>query len=251
MGISDDIYPKKYRPVSNATVKSEVKAAHKKITQRDDGQLFQQTHDGDFFENTPIENNHQSKIRKKSAYSSPRHSYRWLYVNVTIFTVIALIGVVIWQNFDLVKSYYNGSHKAKNNQNLNDIISSTNDSLKNYNNSSQAQTSPQTAIAAPQTSTVAPPIDKSTIVISVLNGSGVKNSASSVTSILKQAGFTVKGTGNARSFNYANTFIYYREGKQEAANLVKDALSNRETEAVLNNAVVGKVYDIIIVVGKN
>lgn len=251
MGISDDIHPKKYRPVSKSAVKSEIKIADKKIKERDNGQLFQQTHDGDFFDNTPIENNHEVRARKSHAHSRLIHSYRWLYVLIIILAIIALIGVAIWQNFDLIKSYFNGSYKEKNSQNLSDILSGTSDSLKKYDSGSQNQTSSQATNTTPQVSAVAPTIDKSTIVISVLNGSGVKNSASGVANTLKQAGFSIKGTGNARSFNYAKTYIYYKEGKQDAANLVKDALTGRQTEAVLNNSVVGKVYDIVVVVGKN
>jgi len=241
LGISDDIRPKKYRPLSKNAVKSEIKAADKKIKERDDGQLFQQNHEGGFFDGTPLVKDHKSNSKISRAHERPRSRYHWIYTLIIILAVFALIGVVIWQNLDLVKSYISGSYKQKNSQNLNDIISTTNDSLKKYDNSqnttsTQAATSPQAAAPAP--------VDKSTIVISVLNGSGIKNSASSV------AGFNVKSTGNARSFNYAKTFIYYKDGKQEAANLVKDALTGRQTEASLNNSLVGNVYDVVVVVGK-
>lgn len=247
MGISDDIRPKKYRPLPKSAVKSEIKAADKKIKERDDGQLFQQNHEGDFFDGTPIVNNRKSSSSKSQSHEKPRSRYHWIYTLIIILAAAGLIGAVVWQNLDLVKSYLNGSYKKKNSQNLNDIISTTNDSLKSYNSSNQTSASATTA--TPQTTPVAT-IDKSTIVISVLNGSGVKNSASSVAATLKQAGFNVKSTGNARSFNYAKTFIYYKDGKQEAANLVKSALTGRQTEASLNNSIVGNVYDVVVVVGK-
>lgn len=250
MGISDDIRPKTYRPISKKAVKSEIKAAKKKIDENDDGQLFQQTHDGDFFDNTPIENNHRDKTNNSSVvHSSDQHSYRWLYILITILAVLTLIGVVIWQNFDLVKSYFNGSYKEKNSQSLSDIISSTNDSLKNYD-SNQNKTATQTTDTSLQTNPSVTTVDKSTIIISVLNGSGIKNSASSVADTLKQAGFNVKSTANAKSFTYVKTYIYYKEGNLEKANLVKDALPDRQCEVSLSNTVVGATYDIVVVVGK-
>jgi len=248
LGISDDIRPKKYRPLSKNTVKSEIKAADKKIKERDDGQLFQQNHEGGFFDGTPLVMDHKSRIKKTPVQVRPRSRHHWIYTFIITLTFIALVGVVVWQNLDLVKSYISGSYKHKNSQNLNDIISGTNDSLKNYSSSNQTRASATTN--APQAAPVAT-IDKSTIVISVLNGSGVKNSASSVAATLKQSGFSVKSTGNARSFNYAKTFIYYKDGKQEAVNLVKDTLTGRQTEASLNNSLVGDVYDVVVVVGKN
>jgi hypothetical protein len=147
----------------------------------------------------------------------------------------------------VIKGYFDGSYKQKNDKSLNDIISSTDDKLNNYDSENQTK---DTATTQPAAATL-PAIDKSTITISVLNGSGVKNSAQTVANTLTSAGYNVAGTANARSFNYTKTFIYYKTGKLEQANLVQGSLSDRQTEVQLSNSVVGAKYDIVVVVGKN
>lgn len=249
MGISDDIRPKTYRPIKEKVHKTEIKIAQKQIDERDDGQMFQASHDGDFFANTPIGDS-DKKVRKiKSGKGQINNNHRWVYSVIIAIAICTLLSLVVWQNYATIKSYINGSYKNKNNQNLTDIINSTNDSNNNYNSGTQTPAA-STDTTTTQTPTAAPTIDKSTITISVLNGSGVKNSASIVANTLKTAGFTIKSTGNARSFNYTKTYIYYKTDDVTKANLVKDSLPDRQTEVSKNTSVVGSAYDIVVVVGK-
>lgn len=250
MGISDDIRPKTYRPISKKVVKAEIKIAQKKIEEKDDGQLFNQSHSGDFFANTPIGNDAEDKKRPALKKDKIIKNHRWVYTLIIILTVVTLVGLVVWQNYGTLKSYVDGSYKKKNNQNLTDIINTANDSAKNYSSSNQSTTDSANTSTAQPTTTIAPAIDKSAISISVLNGSGVKNSATTVANTLKAAGFSVKSTGNAKSFNYAKTYIYYKTDDATAANMVKEALSSRVTEVSKNTSVVGSAYDIVVVVGK-
>ncbi|MEI8061104.1 MAG: LytR C-terminal domain-containing protein [Candidatus Berkelbacteria bacterium] len=250
MGISDDIRPKTYRPISKKVVQAEIKVARKKIEEKDEGNLFQESHEGDFFANTPMSNG--NSVGNKRAIRDPKNSktkkHRWVYPTIIALAVCTLIGLVVWQNYATIKSYVDGSYKKKSSQNLSDIINTTTDSAKNYNSQSGASSTP--AVTATPTVTAVPTVDKSTIAISVLNGSGVKNSATTVANTLKAAGFSVKGTGNAKSFNYSKTYIYYKTDDSSAANLVKAALPDRQTEVSKNTSVVGSAYDIVVVVGK-
>jgi len=250
LGISDDIRPKTYRPISKKVVKAEIKVAQKKIEEKDDGQIFNQSHTGDFFDNTPIGNNGQNKRDSLSKKVEGKKNHRWVYTLIIILAVGTLIGLVVWQNYSTLKSYVDGSYKKKNSQNLTDIINTSNDSVKNYNSTSQPATNSTGTSTAQPAATAAPAIDKSTVSISVLNGSGVKNSATAAANTLKTAGFNVKSTGNAKTFNYSKTYIYYKTDDATAANLVKEALASRITEVVKNTSVVGAAYDIVVVVGK-
>lgn len=250
MGISDDIRPKMFKHLTKQSSKSAKKAAKEKEKITHD--LFTQPNDDDFFANTPIEKN--SKIQKdvpiadeQAAGHQSGHNYRWLYTLIIVIVILILAGLVAWQNLDLIKSFINGSYKKQNDQNLSEIISSTNDSLKKYDTSGENQTDQSTTN---QQSTTAPAIDKSAIKISVLNGSGIKNSAKTVSDQLVVAGFTISFTGNARSFNYQQTIVYFKTGKESEANLVKDTLTGRVAETKENNSVVGSKYDIVVVVGK-
>ncbi len=251
MGISDDIRPKTYRPISRTVVKTEIKVAAKKIDDRDNGQLFQTKHDGDFFADTPIGvDKEKSKKLSKPKKSLLAKKHRWMFTVMIVLAIGVLIGLVAWQNYSTLKSYIDGSYKSSNDKSLTDIINNANDSINNYNNNGQSATgsttTPTTQPAATSTATV----DKSTIIISVLNGSGTKGSATAVANTLKTTGFTVSNISNAKSFNYAKTYIYYKTDDASAANLVADALSARTTSVVKNTSIIGSNYDIVVVVGK-
>lgn len=251
MGISDDIRPKSFKRLSKDSSKSAKKVEKKKeeITHN----LFARPNDEDFFANTPIEKNGKShkdfphNIQSEKTTIRDYASFRWFYTLIIILVILILAGLVAWQNLDLIKSFINGSYKKQNDQNLSDIISSTNDSLKNYDTSGQNQTGQS---ASNQQSTTAPAIDKSTIRIEVLNGSGVKNSAQAVSDQLTTAGFTILYTGNANKFTYQTSIVYFKSGKDAEANLVKDSLTGRTVTIEESNSVVGSKYDIVVVVGK-
>ena len=251
MGIGDDIRPKTFKRVTKHSSKSTAKISKEKDKITND--LFSRPNDDDFFVNTPIEKN--GKIHKdttivdETVVNHPdNQSYRWLYTLIIIIVILILAGLVAWQNLDLIKSFINGSYKKQNDQNLSEIISSTNDSLKKYDTADQNQTAQSDT--SQQSATAAPAIDKSAIKISVLNGSGVKNSAKTVADQLTSAGFTISYTGNASNFNYQQTFIYFKTGNDVQANLVKDVLTGRTVQTKENNSVVGTKYDIVVVVGK-
>lgn len=252
MGIGDDIRPKTFKRITKHSSKSTAKISKEKDKITND--LFSRPNDDDFFANTPIEKN--GKIHKdtpivdQTLVNHPHnHSYRWLYTLIIILVILILAGLVAWQNLDLIKSFINGSYKKQNDQNLSEIISSTNDSLKKYDTAEQNQTA-QPDASQQNATAAAPAIDKSVIKISVLNGSGVKNSAKVVADQLTTAGFIILYTGNASNFNYQQTFIYFKTGNDAQANLVKDSLTGRTVQTKENNSVVGTKYDVVVVVGK-
>lgn len=93
-------------------------------------------------------------------------------------------------------------------------------------------------------------LDKSKITIQLLNGNGITGDAAKVKTILEKDGWKVAAYGNANSFNYKNTYVYYKKGNEEAAKGVADTLKNagRHT-AILESPNLSK-YDIQIVLGK-
>lgn len=250
MGISDDIRPKAFKRLAKQSSKSAKKVREKKAEITHD--LFTKPNDDDFFADTPIEKNGKNRKdasadNKQVSNHQASHNYHWLYTLIIVFVILILAGLVAWQNLDFIKKFINGSYKKQNDQNLSEIISSTNDSLKNYDTSQKDQAGQPTAN---QQSTAAPTIDKSAIKISVLNGSGIKSSAKTVADTLTAAGFTITSTGNARSFSYQTTYIYYKTGKEAEANLVKSAIADRAAEIKESNTIVGTKNDIVVVVGK-
>jgi len=259
LGISDDIRPKKYRPVVNReSIRETVKkdsTEKGEVKDRITSDFFSGHRDDDFFSDTPIGNNdkknrpknqNQSSLSKKN--DSLKKKKKSMYPLILIFFVITFAAIIVWQNFTTIKSLISGDYKQQNDKSLNDIIGSTNQSLNDYSTTDNSL-STETPTPAPQAETSV--IDKSTVVVSVLNGSGVKNSAKTVADGLKAEGYNVANTANANSFAYMSTFIYYKSGKENEANLIHDSLAQRQTELKLSDSIVGKSYDIVVVVGKN
>lgn len=83
--------------------------------------------------------------------------------------------------------------------------------------------------------------------VKVLNGNGVAGDANKVKAILEAAGITVAATGNAKTFGYATTIVYYTTGKKDAADRVAAALTGYSVSTVENAVANG--YDALVVVG--
>jgi len=94
-------------------------------------------------------------------------------------------------------------------------------------------------------------INKETIRIKVLNGSGVSGKASAVKEILKEKGYQEILTGNADNFDYEKTELLVKKDKNYLISLIKEDLKNYvssfKTQALAEN----EVSDIIIVIGKD
>lgn len=106
-----------------------------------------------------------------------------------------------------------------------------------------------TSTPTPSESIPATTIDKQSIRLRVLNGSGVTGDAANMEKQLEQAGFTVSAIGNAK-LSYSTSYIYYRVGKNKEADLVAENISNKKITKVESNAIVGANTDVLVVVGK-
>lgn len=111
------------------------------------------------------------------------------------------------------------------------------------------ETTPAATATPTPTPAATPTVDKSTFKIKVLNGGGVSGAADKAKAVLEAAGFKVEATGNAKSFSYASTIVYYVAGKEDNAQQVLDALKDKyQAEKVENNVASG--YDALVVIGK-
>ncbi|TSC94822.1 MAG: Transcriptional regulator [Candidatus Berkelbacteria bacterium Athens1014_28] len=250
MGISDDIKPKKYRrPFSQTEKLLIVEQQIEKEKEKVANDLFEDQKESDFFDGTPIgkrsEKQRKEPRKPEKEAEVPKKTKRSRSVPILIFIVFVLTGFLIWQNFSKLKNYLDFKFKIENDQKLSEIIESTTPNETSYT-SEQSQNTQTATPAQPVEIT----IDNSNINISVLNGSGVKNSAKIAADKLTTAGFTIKYTGNARVFTYQKTYIYHKTGGEEKANLVKENLIDYDCEVVLSEVIVGATYDIVVVIGK-
>lgn len=90
-------------------------------------------------------------------------------------------------------------------------------------------------------------INKQLFSISVLNGSGIKGIANKVAEKLEKEGFKIEKIGNADHFNYQQTQIKFKKGKEKEAEFLNIFLGGKlkliETE--------NQKEDIILIIGKD
>jgi len=225
-----------------AAAKSGMRGDSTDMSERDNDEVSES--EDDFFHDYN-KKNHKPKKEEKEENSGGFLFQSLNARNVTWLLVLALLAIVIYQNFDSIKNIFISTESPKSNSNANETIyegvSNSNSTNSNINSNANANVNANTNTAAA--------IDKSTITIQVLNGNGVAGSADKVAATLTAAGFTPAKSANARKFTYSESIIYYKTGQEASANLVKAALPNLTTTLMNSDSIVGN-YDIIVVVGK-
>lgn len=249
MGISDDIKPKKSYRYSSRKEKDDFVGDDN--DENEDSEPEQEEPktkeelENDFFE-------HSSHRRPAPHLEAEPKEPRPIGKVILILMVVALVVVIIFQNFDLIKNlvgdkfniFSNNQNSATTESNLN-LNDNSNDNL-NANSNQNLNTNSSNANLNTNT---APVIDKAGVVIQVLNGNGVTGSADKVKSLLISSGYTVSKIANARKFTYPDTLIYYKTGQEAVATDIKATLTGYQTTIENSDTIVGS-YDIIVVVGK-
>lgn len=166
-----------------------------------------------------------------------------------VLLFLVLIGLLVWQNYAKIIDVIGLNI---NSETQNDALPSYDSSATgtDYTKTTDSTKTAEKTVETPKTEpTPAPTIDKTKILIEVLNGNGTSGTASATKDNLVGAGFLVDKVTNARSFAYPTSIIYYKTGKEAEANLVKTALSTLTSEITNSDTIVGN-YDIVVVVGK-
>lgn len=255
MGISNDIKPRKvYHPGKHEPKKgdyddSEVKISHHKSADDDYDELDQEIKESytsereqledDFFKGIPKKHPHQREEVDENAHHEIKvgraKTILW------IFTII-LIAIIVFQNYKSIKSLVWPEK--------NQTDSQSEEPAETYNSVSDTTTQAPATTTTPSATTAPTAIDKTKITISVLNGNGYSGSAAKIVEILNTAGFSVAKATNAKSFNNAQSYIYYKTGKEKEAAAVSEALTGKTFVSELSDSLAGK-YDIAVVVGKD
>lgn len=90
-------------------------------------------------------------------------------------------------------------------------------------------------------------IDRKNLNIKVLNGSGLIGAAGRAVEKLKKEGFETLSSANADSFNYEQTLIQYKKGREKEAEFLNKLFDNAAELVETNN----RQEDIILIIGKN
>lgn len=261
MGISDDIAPKRshrrlhsyssYSPKDEPVAKT---TDFVKIEKEEDqykppiSEIISDASD-DFFARDQKKTKTEP-VPKDENHKTTRNGKR-LSGWILVILLICLSVFLVINNFQKIKRLF-----VKNIQKTTTTSNQTNDTLDTYVSEIKPQdytdtTAPPTTAPTNSTATAntAAVFDKTTLKIQILNGNGITNSASLIKKTLETAGFKIASTGNASNFAYADTFVYYKTGKEEGANLIKDALKDR-TVIIEKSDTKVKTYDIVVVIGK-
>lgn len=247
MGISDDIKPKKSYRYSSRKERNDFVNDDSDDNEDSEPELGEsKTKDdleNDFFEHS---RDQRPVHRLETEPKEPRHFGKV----ILILMVLALVVVIIFQNIDLIKNLAGDKFKIFSNNQNSAPTESNLDTNDNNNFNSDANQNLNTNQSSVNLNTnAAPVIDKTTVVIEVLNGNGVTGSADKVKSLLVTAGYTVSKVTNAKKFTYPDTLIYYKTGQEIVATDIKATLVGYQTTLENSDTIVG-TYDIVIIVGK-
>lgn len=94
-------------------------------------------------------------------------------------------------------------------------------------------------------------LDRSTLAVQVLNGSGVAGTAGKMKDLLEEKGYTVENTGNADNYDYETTEILVKAGSVAYLVLLEEDLQESYSLGTSTATLADDVpYDVRIVVGK-
>ncbi len=94
-------------------------------------------------------------------------------------------------------------------------------------------------------------VDKSSVAIQVLNGTGIKGEAGKMGEYLVSLGYSEMVTGNASRSNYKETTVSVKLSKKEAGQLIASELEKKYTVSEELGVVEEKdKYDVIVILGQ-
>lgn len=114
-----------------------------------------------------------------------------------------------------------------------------------------AKPTPTPTVAPMPTATPTPAVDKTKVSIQVLNGSGIAGEANKMKTLLEEKGYTVEGTGNAKSYEYKQTEIQVTADNEAFISFLTADLAGSyvvgSSAATLKSSL---PYNVVVIVGK-
>ncbi|MFH0749412.1 MAG: LytR C-terminal domain-containing protein [Candidatus Gottesmanbacteria bacterium] len=110
---------------------------------------------------------------------------------------------------------------------------------------------PTPTVTPAPTAVPTPIVDRKSLKVQVLNGSGIAGVAGTMKTLLEEKGYTVSGTGNAKTYDYANTEIQVTAEKESFLSILQADLAGSytigSTAAGLKSS---SLYDAVVIIGK-
>lgn len=98
--------------------------------------------------------------------------------------------------------------------------------------------------------TAEPLVDKATVRIEILNGSGIEGQAGKLSNLLQEIGYSDITTGNIDNSEQRTTITYKKSISKDALAEITDAIKNDFPDPTLQAASQSAKYDILITTGK-
>jgi cytoskeletal protein RodZ len=96
-----------------------------------------------------------------------------------------------------------------------------------------------------------PPLDRSTLTVAILNGSGTAGAAKGISSYLNGLGYNVGTVGNADNFTYTGITVHVRKSKSSYLSQLENDLKTHEPNASISASVDDTIAtDAEVIVGK-
>lgn len=118
-------------------------------------------------------------------------------------------------------------------------------------------TMPKLLVKATPTPTLAPTaiptpaVDKKSLTVQILNGSGTAGVAGKMKALLEEKGYTVSGTGNAKTYDYEKTEIQVKAEKEAFLLILQSDLSGSYVVGSATATLKGTAtYDAVVIIGK-
>lgn len=182
-----------------------------------------------------LENRNFSLLKKKSV-QLPRKPSRKMKMNINVpFKEIGLFAgsfilsfiVLMFVSKMKMPSFFNGSNPI-------------------------AKATPTVTVVPPtQTPTPTPAIDRKTVKVKVLNGSGTRGKAAEVKDIIKSAGYEEILTGNADNFDYTKSEIQVKATNKPLGEVMKSDLKEYVIDPTISTLPDTETADIIVIFGKD
>ncbi|MBI4080563.1 MAG: LytR C-terminal domain-containing protein [Candidatus Levybacteria bacterium] len=93
-------------------------------------------------------------------------------------------------------------------------------------------------------------LDRSTLSVEVLNGSGVVGVAGKMSSFLKDLGYTISSTGNADNYDYQGVTVTVKSVKSKFLPLLQKDLQGTYTVSNTSSDLASGSADAVVIVGK-
>ncbi|MEX0621895.1 MAG: LytR C-terminal domain-containing protein [Candidatus Woykebacteria bacterium] len=163
-----------------------------------------------------------------------------IYLFLPLIAIAAITSFIFWPN---LKDIFFAKSAEQN------LLTTTKESTVGPRNRPDATSSGQEKKSTP--TPTENKLDRTDVVISILNGSGQAGKAGDARDFLAAKGYKIESVGNADSFNYKKTEVAIKNSKKQITDLLTKDLMERYSIDIGSPLPEDESFDILIIIGGN